>query len=197
MMRRGDGQDDGGASDWHLVAQARAGDMDAFSQLVTRYQAPVIHYCRRMVGSTQDAEEIAQDSFVRVYRHLGRLKPKARFSTFLFGVARNLALNFLRDAGRRGRGVTGSIEVQPALGDEAGRPDRTARLHEIETLIELGLERLSAEHREILVLRELNGLGYDSIAEVLHLRKGTVKSRLARAREQLRVQIEALGGGAL
>lgn len=183
--------------DWELVARARAGDMDSFVELVRRYQIPVIQFCRRMVGSAEDAEEIAQDCFVRVYRHLGRLKPKAKFSTFLFGVARNLALNHLRDAKRRGRGATGSLDTQPAPGDESLRPDREARLREINEAIERALSRLSPEHREVLVLREMNGLDYDSIARITKCRKGTVKSRLARARDQLRMQLEALGGDLL
>jgi len=92
--------------DWDLVARARSGDTAAFAELVRRYQTPVIHFCLRMTGSIQDAEELAQDTFVRVHRYLARLTPRARFSTLLFGVARNLTLNFLRDAKRRGRGRT-------------------------------------------------------------------------------------------
>jgi len=173
-------------SDWELVTQARQGKMDAFAELVRRYQAPVMQFTFRMVGSAEDAEEIAQDSFIRVYRHLERLEPKAKFSTFLFGVARNLALNFLRDAKREGRQVTQSLEASAPIGSDAGRPDRTARLREMESAIERGLQLLSAEHREVLVLRELNGLDYESIAQVCECKKGTVRSRLARARNQLR-----------
>jgi RNA polymerase sigma-70 factor (ECF subfamily) len=148
-----------------------------------------------MTGSAQDAEEIAQDSFVRVYGHLRRLKPRAKFSTFLFGVARNLTLNFLRDAKRRGRGVTEPLDtVSYAVQDDAMRPDRSARRHEIELLVERAIALLSPEHREILVLREVNSMDYEAIAAVLSCRKGTVKSRLARAREQLRTQVLGLGG---
>ena len=183
-----------GVSDWELVARARAGDMNAFSELVVRYQMPVMQFCFRMVGSAQDAEEIAQDSFVRVFRHLHRVEPQAKFSTFLFGIARNLALNSLRDAKRAGRGVTQPLETLGPVGDELGRPDRLARRREIESLIERGLELLSEEHREVLVLRELNGMDYETIARIVRCRKGTVKSRLARAREQLRVHMISLGG---
>ena len=184
-----------GMSDWDLVSCAQAGDMDAFAELIRRYQGPVVQFCYRMTGSTQDAEEIAQDSFVRVYGHLRRLKPRAKFSTFLFGVARNLTLNSLRDAKRRGRGVTEPLDtVSYAVQDDAMRPDRSARQHEIELLVERAMALLSPEHREILVLREVNGMDYDAIAAVLSCRKGTVKSRLARAREQLRTQVLGLGG---
>ena len=175
--------------------------MDAFAELVTRYQRPVIHFCQRMVGSRQDAEDIAQESFVRVYRYLDRLAPAAKFSTLLFGIARNLALNFIRDSGRRGRGVTHSLtnddQQERSIEDERLRPDRSARLKEIEETIDAGLALLSPEHREVLILRELQGMDYSSIADVVKCRKGTVKSRIARAREQLRLHMERLGGESL
>jgi RNA polymerase sigma-70 factor (ECF subfamily) len=187
--------------DWDLIAQAKLGDMDAFAKLVARYQRPVIHFCQRMVGSRQDAEDIAQDSFVRVYRYLDRLEPAAKFSTLLFGIARNLALNFIRDSGRRGRTVTHSLtnddQREQLIEDEHLRPDRTARLKEIDEMIEAGLALLSPKHREVLILRELQGMDYSSIAEVVKCRKGTVKSRIARAREQLRLHMERLGGESL
>ena len=185
-------------TDWELVGRARSGETGAFAELVERYQVPVIRFCRRMVGSQQDAEDIAQESFVRVYRHLHRLKPEAMFSTLLFGIARNLALNFIRDSKRRGRGAAQSITNDDAserpITDEALRPDRTARLREIESMLEQGLALLSPDHRAVLVLRELEGLDYDAIAKACKCRKGTVKSRLARAREQLRARLVELGG---
>jgi RNA polymerase sigma-70 factor (ECF subfamily) len=184
-------------SDWQLVDRARSGELDAFAELVRRYQAPLVHFCRRMVGSPEDAEDLAQESFVRVYRYLGRLRPEARFSTVLFGMARNLTLNFLRDSNRRGRGITEPLTREDGsdcpVEDDATRPDRSARLREIEAYIERGLSRVSPEHRAILILREIEGLDYDAIAEVLKCRKGTVKSRLARARDQLRAKIVELG----
>lgn len=187
--------------DWDLVKRAQSDDMDAFAELVHRYQTPVVHFCRRMTGSAEDAEDLAQDAFVRLHRYLHRLKPKAKFSTALFGIARNLTLNFLRDSGRRGRGKTQSLtredRTQVLVEDEAHRPDREARRGEIQALLEQALEMLSPEHREVLVLREMQGLDYDAIAQVMGCRRGTVKSRLARAREQLRDRLHELGGDAI
>ena len=183
-------------SDWDLVARANDGDSAAFAELVERYHRPVVHFTQRMVGSREDAEDIAQESFVRVYRYLHRLEPQAKFSTLLFGISRNLALNFLRDSGRRGRGVTYSLTDRDnqdiPLEDDSLRPDRVARLNEIERRVEDGIMQLSPKHREVLVLRELQGLDYASIAKIVKCRKGTVKSRIARAREQLRT---ILAGG--
>ncbi len=185
-------------SDWDLVAQARDGDMGAFTELVERYQRPITNFCQRMVLSREDAEDLTQESFVRIHRYLHRLTPSAKFSTLLFGIARNLALNFIRDSGRRGRGVTYSLTSEnmeeKSLEDESLRPDRSARLREIDKMIMEGMALLSPKHREVLVLRELNGLDYNSIAEIVKCRKGTVKSRIARAREQLRLHLERLGG---
>ena len=92
--------------EWPLVERAQQGDTEAFTLLVRRYQQPVIHFCYRMLASAQDAEDVAQETFVRLYRYLDRLQPDAKFSTVLFGIARNLTLNHLRDTKRRGRGAT-------------------------------------------------------------------------------------------
>jgi len=185
-------------SDWDLVALARDGDMNAFAELVSRYERPVVNFCQRMVRSREDAEDLAQESFVRVFRYLDRLTPEAKFSTLLFGISRNLTLNYIRDTGRRGRGVTYSLtdeeNVERDLADSAHSPDSVARLHEIDGMIEQGLAKLSPKHREVLVLRELNGLDYSTIAEIVKCRKGTVKSRIARAREQLKRHLERMGG---
>ena len=187
-----------GDSDWDLVARAREGDMDAFAALVRRYEAPVVHFCARMIGSREDAQDLAQDSFIRVYRYLERLRPEAKFSTALFGIARNLTLNFLRDSGRRGRGNTVSLtrddDTEQHVADTAPRPDDTARLGEIERTIEKALAMISAEHREVLVLREIQGMDYETIGETINCPPGTVKSRIARAREQLRLRVIELGG---
>lgn len=183
--------------EWRLVERAQQGDMDAFTLIVRRYQQPVVHFCLRMLASTQDAEDVAQETFVRLYRYLDRLKPEAKFSTVLFGMARNLTLNHLRDSKRRGRGRTDPLDAHAGLGDKSARPDESARVSEIEALLTHGLNQLSSEHREVLVLREINGLDYESIARVLGCRIGTVKSRIARAREQLHARIEHLGGDLL
>jgi RNA polymerase sigma-70 factor (ECF subfamily) len=129
------------------------------------------------------------------------MEPQAKFSTALFGIARNLTLNFLRDDTRRGRNLTRSLtwedDREHWVEDESRRPDREARVHEIDASITRALALLSPEHREIIILRELEGMDYEAIAEVVGCRKGTVKSRLARAREQLRLRLYELGGDLL
>lgn len=182
----------GDAEDWALVERARDGDVQAFAVLVRRYQGPIVHFCQRMCGSLPDAEELAQEAFVRLYRHLGRLTPQARFSTVLFGIARNLTLNHLRDTARRGRGRTEPLEGQQVASASAG-PDAAARAAELAEMVSAGVARLTAEHREILLLRDVHGMDYEEIAGVLQCQKGTVKSRLSRAREQLRLVLLEMG----
>jgi RNA polymerase sigma-70 factor, ECF subfamily len=186
-------------SDWELVGLAREGDTAAFALIVRRYQQPVVRFCAHMVGSVEEAEDLAQESFIRVFRHLGRLQPRAKFSTVLFGIARNLALNAIRSARRRRRHPAAeahdpeenprTMAVDPAPG-----PGAVARHGEIAEMVREALQSLSPDHREVLVLREMDGLDYDTIARITRTRTGTVKSRLARAREQLRQQMTALGG---
>jgi RNA polymerase sigma-70 factor, ECF subfamily len=190
-----------GVDDWNLVAQARDGDSEAFACLVRRYHVPLIHFVQRMTGSQQDAEDLAQETFIRVYRHLGRLEPQAKFSTTLFAIGRNLTLNFLRDSKRRGRYQTHSLtrddETDRLLEARTPGPAQVARHQEIDAFIERALAMLSPEHREVLVLRELQGLDYAAIATVVGCRKGTVKSRIARARDHLRQCMKELGGDLL
>lgn len=191
------GKPEAGAEEWRLVERARQGDLAAFGSLVRRYEQPVVHFCQRMLCSVEDAEDVAQETFLRLYRYLDRLEPGARFSTVLFGIARNLALNHLRDAKRRGRGRKDPLDAHRGLAAKSRGPDEEARLSEIGEAIERGLAELSPEHREVLVLREINGLDYESIARVLDCRIGTVKSRIARAREQLHARIKDRVGGLL
>lgn len=179
--------------DWVLVARAQSGDRAAFAALVRRYAAPLAHFCQRMTGSAEDGEDLAQEALVRLHRHLPRLAPQARFSTVLFAIARNLTLNHLRDSGRRGRGKSHTLDTLPLAADPAHRPDRQARYRELEALVQHAIGLLSDEHREILLLRETQDMDYAHIAETLDIAPGTVKSRLARAREQLRLRLIELG----
>lgn len=179
--------------DWELVRRAQRGDMQAFTQLVERYQSAVIHFCERMLGQKELGEDLAQECFVRVYRHLPRLTPQARFTTVLFGIARNLTLNALRDAKRRGQHQSVPLEDLYSLQSSEPSPFSRTYSNEVYALIYQALERLRPDHKEILLLREFEGFDYEALAQMLHCKKGTVKSRLARARECLRQELVTLG----
>lgn len=185
--------------DWDLVERAKNGEMRAFEELLRRYQTPVVHFCQRMIGSLQDAEDVAQECFVRLYRVLPQLKPKAKFTTVLFGIARNLTLNAIRDAERRGRSKTFSLAGDLEKGewhlpDERQDPRRAAEMGELDEKIQRSLLALAPEHREVILLREVEQMDYEEIARVTGTLVGTVKSRLSRAREQLRLRLMELGG---
>lgn len=168
--------------DQELVRSALAGDRTAFAVLVRRHQRALHRYLVRMVASPDDAMELTQDAFVRAWQALPQWSPEAEFRTWLFRIGRNAALDLLR---RRG-----TVEFVPL--DEAfegvhpgAGPERQAQASQELRQLEAGLARLSSEHREILLLREIEDMSYEEIGRVLALSEGTVKSRLARARAAL------------
>ena len=130
---------------------------------------------------------------MRVHRYLPQLRPEAQFTTALFSIARNLTLNFLRDSGRRGRGHFEPVTSAARQKSVADSPDVRARKNEINEFVARAIGELAPDHREVLLLRELQGMDYDTIAGVVQCPRGTVKSRIARAREQLRIRLSEAG----
>lgn len=178
--------------DGELMARVARGDTDAFDALFLRHQRPVFGFLLRMVADAGLAEDLAQECFLRVWRARHTYRPMAAFRTWLFTIARRLAL----DALKRSRVEVAALE--PAL--EEGRPlspEAVARLQAdgpeqrvlaraMERAMEDALCRLSAELREVVLLRETEGLTYDEIAAITGCPVGTVKSRLNAARARLR-----------
>jgi len=178
--------------DLDLVLRSKKGEIGAFGELVDRYQSLVINFCYRMLGNKEDAEDIAQEAFLRAFAAIGRFQPRAKFSTWLLTIAKNLTLNLIRNERRRPKGVdaVGSSEdtlqaVDLAASDNPG-PDRVALRNERAEYVRRALRELSETHRTIIVLRDFEGVTYEEIAGIMGCRKGTVKSRLSRAREQLK-----------
>ena len=178
--------------DWSLALRAAGGDMDAFTLIVERYQKPIVQFCWRMTGSRPDAEDIAQETFVRLYKALGRLRPEQAFPALLFSIARNATLNYLRGVNRHRRRVVAFTRVRNQVAD-ALRPDRKAQARDIAEALEAALAALPPEYREAIVLREYHGFDYQHIAAILACPVGTVRSRIARAREQLRQHLLTYG----
>jgi RNA polymerase sigma-70 factor (ECF subfamily) len=161
--------------DGFLVEAARAGDVEAFAALVRRYEGPVYRVALRMLGSEADAQDAAQEAFVRAWRGLGRFRRESAVSTWLYRIVTRRCLDLL--AARRD---TQPLEAAPAElgGDPAEAAERRERLRAVTGAI----GRLPAEQRAALVLREFEGLPYDAIAEVLDTTLPTVKGRIHRAR---------------
>ena len=168
--------------DDECVRRAQAGDRTAYSVLVRRHQASLHRHLVRMVGSSEDALELTQEAFVRAWQALPRWEPGAQFRTWLFRIASNAALDVVRR-----RKTVEFIPLDDAFeaADAAAGPERLAQGAQEVRRLEAALARLAPEHREVLLLREIEGMSYEEIGRVLALNAGTVKSRIARARAAL------------
>jgi RNA polymerase sigma-70 factor (ECF subfamily) len=169
--------------DLALVEGLRRREMDSLQQAYERHGTWVQHLCRRFLGRGSDAEDAAQDVFVKLYERAGSFDGRSRFSTWLHRLTVNLCLHRLERERLRAARALPSDEDAP-LDSGAGPSDALARV-EANAQLEQLLGRLSPEHRAVVVLRELEQLSYREIALALDLPEGTVMSRLSRAREQL------------
>lgn len=164
------------------LARARAGDTAAFAALVRRHQDRVFGFILRMLDARDEAMELTQDVFVRAWQALPGWRPEARFSTWLLQIARNAAFDQLR---RRRVVQFAPLDDGLDVADGAPGPEERYASRQRQTRLEHALLRIAAEHREILLLREVEDLSYGELAAVLGVAEGTVKSRLARARAAL------------
>ena len=164
------------------VARARAGDTAAFAALVRRHQDRVFGFILRMLDARDEAMELTQDVFVKAWQALPGWRPEARFSTWLLQIARNAALDQLR---RRRLIQFAPLDDGMDVADTAPGPEARYASRQRQALLENALQQIAAEHREILLLREVEDLSYGELAAVLGIAEGTVKSRLARARAAL------------
>lgn len=179
-----------------LVRLAKKGDVGAFGTLVRANEAKVYNLTLRMTGNPEDARDLAQEAFLLAYRRLPAFRMECSFSTWLYRLTANLCIDFLRRERRR-KSMTVSMEDQMGQQEEGmsqwQEPQAELERLEIRAVLEQGISRLSEEHRQILLLREMSGLSYEEIGSLLKLESGTVKSRLARARKQLREILSADG----
>ena len=167
----------GSEDDW--VRRAQAGDRKAFSELVRRHQRPVHRYLLRLLGSHDDAMELTQEAFIKAGQALPQWRPEAQFRTWLFRIANNVALDALRH-----RKLVEFVPLEDSFDAPGSQPDpeHQAQLTQEVRQLDASLRKLIPEHRQILLLREVEEMSYEEIGAVLALNEGTVKSRLARAR---------------
>jgi len=176
------------ADDLSLINRFKAGDISAFEEILLRHQDKIYNLCRRMLGNSHDAEDAAQDVFLKAYQNLNRFKPESSLHTWLFRIAVNTCIDYKRKPFFESLFKTsteGDVFVIERPADSPS-PDRLYESKQIDDAIQLALSRLSAKLRVVIVLKEIEGLPYDKIAEVLDVSIGTVKSRISRAREELK-----------
>lgn len=187
------------AMDRILVDRFKKGDEAAFNEMVSRYWDRIYTMVNQLLRNSQDAEEVTQDAFIRAHRGLVNFRGDAAFSTWLYQIATNLARNRYWYWWRRKRDHTISFDqpvshdsettLQELIPAEVETPEDATVTQEFVSRIAEGMEKLGAKHREILVLRNIKNLSYEEIAQILGISVGTVKSRIARARESLRAQL--------
>jgi RNA polymerase sigma-70 factor (ECF subfamily) len=180
-----------------LVTAYLAGEERAFDELVTRYQTRLLNFVYRTIGDRERGEDLVQEVFVRVYRHLHRFDRSKKFSTWIYTIASNLAKNELRNRARNPLVLFQAIKQnwqdddRPVqFEDSASRPDDLFRKRHLRELVEDAVAKLPGHHRQVFVLRELEGKSYEEIAEITACNLGTVKSRLNRARNAFAALIE-------
>ena len=172
-----------------VVTAFLGGEERAFEELVVRYQTRLLNFIYRTVGDRERAEDLVQEVFIRVYRHLHRFDRSKKFSTWVYTIASNLAKNELRNRSRNPLVLFQTVkknwqdEDRPLeFEDSSTRPDDMYRKRHLRQVVEESVAKLPEHHRDVFVLRELEGKSYEEIAEITGCNLGTVKSRLNRAR---------------
>lgn len=174
-----------------LIRRVQRGDQEAFAQLLQAYEKPVYNLCLRMTGNAEDAADMTQEAFLKIWRGVEQYKFESSFSTWVYRLTSNVCIDFLRGKKRRQTvSITmeedqdGSVEME--VPDSAPLPEDQVLHRETQGEIAEAMDQLEEDFRLILTLRILEDLSYEEIAQVMDLKVGTVKSRLARARGKLK-----------
>jgi RNA polymerase sigma-70 factor (ECF subfamily) len=190
------------ASNEQLMLAFKSGDAAAFATLVSRHRQPVFNFILRYVGHRQRAEDVLQETWLKVLRNSAEYQPKAKFSTWVYTIARNLCVDCARkESFRKTESIessTGSDGSGPTLAESvpdraAPSPARVAHNAQLRPLIERAITSLPLEQREVFLLREIQGIGFKEIAEMTEVNENTVKSRMRYALDGLRKRMLELG----
>jgi RNA polymerase sigma-70 factor, ECF subfamily len=182
-------------SDHDLVTRAQAGSEAAYRELLGRYQRPVFSLIYRMVRDREQAEDLAQETFVKVFNNIGRFDPRYKFSSWIFKIASNQTIDFLRRKEVETVSLDGSRQAQTQEEVEASRitvestgpnPEEFVEARELGAEIEAAIGELRPEYRTAILLRHVEGRAYEEIAEIMDVPLGTVKTYIHRARSELR-----------
>lgn len=173
-----------------IVRKVLQGDVNAFEKLVTEYEKAVYAIAQRMTGNAEDAADMTQETFIKAYNSLSSFRGDSKFSVWLYRITNNVCLDFLRSKSRR---PTVSLsaedddgeETQLDIADESNTPELLLESSLTRDAVRRGLNSLPPDYKQILLLREIQGLSYEEIAAALGIESGTVKSRIFRARKRL------------
>lgn len=185
--------------DIRLMLRVRADEPGSFEEMVETFQHRLVAVMHHLVGSAEEAEDLAQEVFLRVYRSRKKYRPRSKFSTWLFTIANNLALNALRSRSRRpvvpldvrDSGPLGPRPAEQLAKDKAVQPAQRVQQQELVGVIQRALEGLNERQRMAVVLNKFEDMNYAEIAEVMNLTTQAVKSLLSRARTNLRQELQA------
>ena len=169
-------------ADTELMLRARKGDEEAFEKLVLRYQKPLVNFFYRLVWDRQKAEDFAQEVFIKIFLARKSYSYRAKFTTYLFRIARNLWIDYLRASGRRPKPLS---------------LDGTEEERESLRIVKSAIDSLPEEQKLVFILSENQGLKYSEVAEVMAIPIGTVKSRMYAAMEALRRKLSTTGKGSI
>jgi RNA polymerase sigma-70 factor (ECF subfamily) len=175
-----------------LIAECLQGNTAAFGVLVTRYQGRLFNTVYRLVGNSEDAQDVVQEAFLNAYQSLDSFKGDSLFFTWLYRIAVNTAISYRRKVRATARidGRNGGPGIEPLDPSELNQPGFALEQEEQGHRVHRALARLSPEHRAVLVMKDMEGQKYEAMAEVLQVPVGTVRSRLHRARLELRELLE-------
>ena len=186
--------------DQQLVARAQRGEKHAFELLVAKYQRKLARLISRLVRDPAEAEDVAQEAFIKAYRALPQFRGYAAFYTWLYRIGVNTAKNFLMSQGRRAPTTTAKDAEEAETFDDAEQlrdnntPESILMSRQVAKTVNAAMDRLPEELRTAITLREIEGLSYDEIADVMNCPIGTVRSRIFRAREAIAAELRPLLG---
>lgn len=175
-----------------LIDRCKNGDVAAFEELISGYEKRVFNIIYRIIGDYNEAEDISQEVFIKVFRTIKNFKEKSSFYTWLYRVAVNECINVLKERRKiYAYSVDSPIKVEDdeiirEIRDDKESPEKRFEYKELRACLEDALNRISYEHRMMIVLRDIQGFSYEEIAEIMQCPTGTVKSRISRARKALR-----------
>lgn len=175
-----------------LLKRSKSGDIEAFELLIEAYQKKVFNLAYRMLGNHDDASELAQEVFIKVYRSLKSFKEESQFSTWIYRIATNVCLDELRKRKNKkliyiDESIKGEEEdLNRQVEDNRPTPDIIAERNHLKKAVNSAIQTLSEEHKIVIILRDIQGFSYEEIAEIVKCPTGTVKSRINRARQALK-----------